>query len=282
MVKEEGTREEGSREAAASKEVFAIKEVARPEPVSNEKAATQDTPRIRVRPVPASKRVLDLLILGCLIPFAALVFLVAAVWVWAVSRGRVFFVQERVGRGGNRFRCYKLRTMKEGCASGVHERHLHQLVTEGDKPMNKLDTSDPRLIAGARVIRALGIDELPQLINVLRGEMSIVGPRPCIPYEADHYQDWQRERFAGLPGLTGLWQVRGKNKTTFKQMIQLDIKYLQNQSVWLDLWILMATPGAVATQLLSTLRNRSQRSRDPLSGPASMPISTTDSSGVVG
>lgn len=119
--------------------------------------------------------------------------------------------------------------------------------------MQKLDTHDPRLIPGARLLRALGIDELPQLINVVRGEMSVVGPRPCIPYEAEQYQAWQRGRFAALPGMTGLWQVRGKNRTTFTRMIELDIEYAKTQSLGLDLMILLATPKAIFDQLANVL-----------------------------
>jgi hypothetical protein len=165
--------------------------------------------------------------------------------------------------------------MKEGCASSVHERHLERLVAE-NKPMNKLDTADPRLIPGAKVLRALGIDELPQLLNVVRGDMSVIGPRPCIPYEAQQYQPWQRERFAGLPGLTGLWQVRGKNKTTFTEMIRLDIEYVRRQSFWLDLQILLATPKALFGQLAGAIWNRTRPARNHrLSTPDAVPMTTT-------
>jgi len=106
------------------------------------------------------------------------------------------------------------------------------------------------------VIRASGLDELAQLINVVRGEMSLVGPRPCTPYEYEHYQAWQKERFSALPGLTGLWQVSGKNTTTFVQMVNLDIKYSRNQSFLKDIWILVSTPAVVCGQLLQLSRSR--------------------------
>ena len=108
------------------------------------------------------------------------------------------------------------------------------------------------------LLRATGLDELPQLINVLRGEMSLVGPRPCLSYELEFYRPWQRERFNTLPGLTGLWQVRGKNKTTFTEMIQLDIQYARTKSLLLDLRILAATFGTLASQL-KEVRATSQR-----------------------
>lgn len=99
-------------------------------------------------------------------------------------------------------------------------------------------------------LRASGLDELPQLVNVLRGEMSLIGPRPCLPAEADLFQPWQRERFNALPGLTGLWQVSGKNKTTFEEMIRLDIRYAQTRSWWLDLKILLLTPATLISQMV--------------------------------
>ena len=101
-----------------------------------------------------------------------------------------------------------------------------------------------------------GLDELPQLINVLRGEMSLVGPRPCLPYEYEKYLPWQKERFATVPGLTGLWQVSGKNKTTFVEMIQLDIKYAKNKTLWWDLKIILMTIPALIIQMLETRRSK--------------------------
>jgi lipopolysaccharide/colanic/teichoic acid biosynthesis glycosyltransferase len=233
------------------------------------------------RPIPAWKRPLDLILVFLVLPIAAPLLLLAAAWVSLVSAGNVLFLQERVGRGGRRFACYKLRTMRVNCGSAEHERHLQQLL-RADKPMLKLDTRDPRLIPGARILRALGIDELPQLLNVIRGEMSIVGPRPCIPYEADQYQPWQRERFAGLPGMTGLWQVRGKNRTTFLEMIHLDIEYVRSQSLWMDTRILLATPKALVVQLGYAIKNRTNSARRRSSAGRTVPIPSTDSSGAVG
>jgi lipopolysaccharide/colanic/teichoic acid biosynthesis glycosyltransferase len=103
------------------------------------------------------------------------------------------------------------------------------------------------------VVRSTGLDELPQIINVLRGDMSLVGPRPCLPYEYEAYRPWQKERIKGLPGLTGLWQVSGKNKTTFEQMIHLDISYLRSKSIWLDLGIMLKTVPALLQQVKELL-----------------------------
>ncbi len=214
-------------------------------------------------------------------PVAVPLLAAAALWVMLVSKGRVLFVQERVGAGGRRFNCFKLRTMHQGCATATHEKHLQSLLKE-DRPMLKLDHGDPRLIAGARLLRALGIDELPQLINVARGDMSVVGPRPCIPYEAEQYEVWQRERFSVLPGLTGLWQVKGKNRTTFLQMVSLDIEYARKQSLGLDLQILFSTPKAIFQQLVFAIRAKSGKTRRRLSSNGTVPMATAGESGVVG
>ena len=116
--------------------------------------------------------------------------------------------------------------------------------------MTKMDYyGDPRLIPLGFFLRASGLDELPQLINVLQGEMSLVGPRPCLPYEYDVYLPWQKQRLDTLPGLTGLWQVSGKNKTTFTEMIRLDISYARNRSPWLDVTIMARTVFALVAQV---------------------------------
>ena len=201
--------------------------------------------------VPIWKRVFDVIcILLSMVFWLALVVLVA-LWVKMVSPGPIFFRQERVGYRGSRFLLFKFRTMKVNVETQSHERHLEQLI-DGNVPMTKLDSGDPRIIAGGRILRALGIDELPQLFNVLRGEMSLVGPRPCTPYEFQRYKDWQRERVNALPGLTGYWQVNGKNKTTFTEMVQMDIWYTRKLSPWLDFAIMVKTVPTIIVQLLET------------------------------
>src|ERR1019366_9038495 len=148
------------------------------------------------------------------------------------SRGPVLFRQRRVGYKGREFTCYKFRTMQLDAETRSHCEHFRQLM-EREVPMTKLDAqNDPRLVPLGSLMRATGLDELPQIINVLRGEMSFVGPRPCIPYEYEGYQPCQRRRFDAVPGLTGLWQVSGKNRTTFNEMIRLDIKYSERVSLW--------------------------------------------------
>jgi lipopolysaccharide/colanic/teichoic acid biosynthesis glycosyltransferase len=201
-------------------------------------------------PLPRWKRWVDLLCLAVSLPVVVCLGAVIALWIKLVSSGPVFFRQERVGYHGQRFLCFKFRTMRVSADTSNHQHHLRQLITS-EAPMTKLDSQgDDRLIAGAAFLRATGLDELPQLLNVWRTEMSLVGPRPCLPYEYEQYSDWQKGRFAALPGLTGLWQVSGKNRTTFNQMIHLDIQYAEHKSLWLDLAIMLKTPVVLLKQIL--------------------------------
>jgi lipopolysaccharide/colanic/teichoic acid biosynthesis glycosyltransferase len=171
------------------------------------------------------------------------------------SPGPIFYRQKRVGLGGKHFFIWKFRTMKMSAETQTHERYFQELI-KIDRPMTKLDAyGDPRLAPFGRFLRASGLDELPQILNVLYGEMSLVGPRPCTPNEFAHYEPWQRQRVNGLPGLTGFWQVNGKNKTTFNEMIMMDLFYLENTSILLDLKIMLKT-GAVITGQLSESRKR--------------------------
>jgi lipopolysaccharide/colanic/teichoic acid biosynthesis glycosyltransferase len=206
--------------------------------------------------IPRWKRVLDivfiLLILPIVLPLAALI----AVLIRMVSDGPVLFKQERIGHLGQRFMCFKFRTMHIGAETATHQGYLHQLINS-NAPMVKLDArGDSRIIPFGCLLRASGLDELPQLINVLRGEMSMVGPRPCLAYECDNYLPWQRERFDTLPGLTGLWQVSGKNRTTFVEMMQLDIRYARNKTLWMDLAIIFKTIPAILGQVLYARKSK--------------------------
>lgn len=200
------------------------------------------------RRIPVWKRVLDVTCILFAAPSLLPVMVLLAILIKCVSRGPVFFRQERVGYWGSRFQCFKFRTMVATNDQTTHHRHVEELMA-ANVPMTKLDVKgDPRIIPLGRLLRATGLDELPQLINVLRGEMSLVGPRPCLPVEYARYQSWQKERFSTLPGLTGLWQVSGKNRTTFVEMVQLDIQYARELSLWNDLQILLRTLPAVIVQ----------------------------------
>ena len=204
--------------------------------------------------LPWWKRALDIGLSLVALPFLALCTLFGAILMRVASPGPVFFRQERVGYLGRKFKLYKFRTMQVNAPATAHQAHLTTLINS-NLPMQKMDApGDPRLVPGGRLLRASGLDELPQIINVLRGEMSIVGPRPCIPYEYEQYSMAQRERFRSVPGLTGLWQVSGKNRTTFEEMIQLDVSYYTRKTFWLDLKIIALTPAVLVLQLLETRR----------------------------
>jgi lipopolysaccharide/colanic/teichoic acid biosynthesis glycosyltransferase len=177
----------------------------------------------------------------------------ASLAIMVVSPGPILFRQERIGYRGRRFSCLKFRTMLVGADTSVHQSHLRSLMNSRT-PMKKMDVAgDPRLIPLGALLRSTGLDELPQIINVVCGDMSLVGPRPCVPYEFEAYRPWQKERFRGLPGLTGLWQVSGKNKTTFDEMIHLDISYLRSKSIGLDLGIMLKTVPALLQQVKELL-----------------------------
>ena len=198
--------------------------------------------------VPVWKRTLDVGIILLFSPVLVLVGCALALLVKLGSSGPVLFRQIRVGYKGQEFVCYKFRSMKVNADTDAHRGHTAQLMKTAT-PMTKLDAErDSRIIPFGSLLRCTGLDELPQLINVLRGEMSIVGPRPCIPYEYEAYTTEQRHRFDAVPGLTGLWQVSGKNRTTFNQMIQLDIEYAKRASLGLDLKIMLKTLPALLVQ----------------------------------
>jgi exopolysaccharide production protein ExoY len=191
--------------------------------------------------IPAWKRVLDISFVLLTSPLWGTAMLLCAVLIKCISRGPVLYRQVRIGYRGQRFDCLKFRTMHVNAETETHTVHLDRLM-HSDRPMIKIDLEgDPRVIPLGRLLRASGLDELPQLFNVLRGEMSLVGPRPCTLYEYRNYEPWQKKRFEAMPGLTGLWQVSGKNQTTFVQMIHLDIHYLTHLSLGLDLVILLKT-----------------------------------------
>ncbi len=199
--------------------------------------------------LPPWKRAFDILFaLASLISVLPILVLIT-IAIRLVSPGPPIFHQKRIGLLGVPFMCHKFRSMRTDSDTEVHHRHVEELVHQ-NSPLTKLDTSrDARLIPLGRLLRASGLDELPQLFNVLRGEMSVVGPRPCIPYEYAMFNAWQRERNLTPPGITGLWQVSGKNDTTFRKMMQLDVLYVGARSLPHDLAILARTPIVPLKQL---------------------------------
>ncbi|MEJ2100878.1 MAG: sugar transferase [Desulfobacterales bacterium] len=183
------------------------------------------------------------------------VMLVISLIIKLFSPGPVIFRQARIGYGGQEFNFYKFRTMKQGIDASTHKTYFAELIQSGavgescGQPMYKIE-NDSRIIPCGNFLRKYYLDEIPQLINVLRGEMSLVGPRPPIPYEVEKYSFWHYERFDSLPGMTGLWQISGKNNLTFKEMVRLDIQYSRELSFWLDLKILITTPIMIISEAL--------------------------------
>ena len=207
---------------------------------------------------PPWKRALDLGIIFLAAPVVLITGSAIAVLVRLGSPGPVLFRQKRVGYKGREFTCFKFRTMKVNAETDSHQNHTQHLI-KSDIPMTKLDGKDPRVTPFGTALRASGLDELPQLINILRGEMSLVGPRPCMTYEYELYEPWQRRRFDAVPGLTGLWQVSGKNRLSFHEMIRLDIRYSEQFSLWLDLKIILKTLPALWIQCMDTRAARQQK-----------------------
>jgi lipopolysaccharide/colanic/teichoic acid biosynthesis glycosyltransferase len=243
-LREEFRRRERRREASPFS--GRREKIPRVEPASGESARALE--KIIGRPFPLWKRALD--VAGALLSLILLspVFAAVALLIKIVSPGPVFFRQERIGYMGKPFTFWKFRTMHAGNDPAQHQRYVSELI-KGDRPMVKLDDGrDPRIIPFGQILRKLCLDELPQLFNVLGGTMSLVGPRPCLPYEAREYLLWYTRRFDILPGMTGLWQVSGKNRTTFKEMIRLDIRYARKATPWMDIGILLRTVPAIVSQ----------------------------------
>jgi len=199
----------------------------------------------------AAKRTVDILgSSACLIAFSPILVIVAAM-VRLTSKGPILFRQERIGEGGRPFRMLKFRTMTVDADERVHQRYVEDFIRTSSTSASAANTvfkivDDPRVTSVGHFLRRSSLDELPQFWNVLRGQMSLVGPRPPLPYEVARYKQWHRRRVLdATPGITGLWQVTGRSRTTFDEMVRLDLRYAKNHSVWTDLKILLATPRAV-------------------------------------
>ncbi|MER3413822.1 MAG: hypothetical protein C4341_06205 [Armatimonadota bacterium] len=196
--------------------------------------------RVRV-PYAFWKRVLDAVGSAGLVLLLSPVFLIIAVLVKATSSGPVIYRQVRVGREGQQFVFYKFRSMYKDA-----DKRLQEVLDKNEKagPIFKMK-NDPRVTPVGRVLRKYSLDELPQLFNVLKGDMSLVGPRPPLPREVEQYDDRALQRLSVLPGITCLWQICGRSDTSFEDWLELDSLYVENMSFWLDLKILMKTPLSV-------------------------------------
>lgn len=207
----------------------------------------------KLDPLPAWKRGFDLVGTSCglvvLSPLMALI----ALHIKLTSKGPLLFKHKRYGYLGQPFYVWKFRSMQTEADPSHHQRHVMNML-QGDVQLTKMD-NDALLIPLGKWLRSSGLDELPQLFDVLKGKMSLVGPRPdVVPLE--QHEPWQQVRFTVAPGLTGLWQVSGKNKKTFSEMMRLDIAYVEQRSFWLDLKILLMTGPAVLRQIADELRPR--------------------------
>ncbi len=204
------------------------------------------------RPVrDAAKRALDIAGSLALMLLFAPAMLVAMIAVKASSPGPVLLGQVRVGRRGEPFKMLKLRTMYVNAGHGIHQDYMAWFITQSAKASQggggffKI-RDDPRVTRPGKILRRTSLDEIPQFLNVLRGEMSLVGPRPPLPFEVEQYQPWHRRRvLEAKPGITGLWQVSGRSRTTFDDMVRLDLRYARTHTLWTDLRILLATPRAM-------------------------------------
>ncbi len=204
--------------------------------------------------VQSVKRAVDLLASSIALLLLLPVLIVIGAAIKLTSPGPVLFVQERLGQYGRPFRFMKFRSMHSNCDSEIHKAYIAKLIAGGKDSAHKVEngaavykiTNDPRVTAVGRFLRKTSLDELPQFFNVLKGDMSLVGPRPPLPYEFEQYIPWHRRRILeAKPGITGLWQVDGRSRTNFDQMVRLDLRYAERCSLLLDLKILLKTPGAM-------------------------------------
>ena len=199
------------------------------------------------------KRISDIVISAIALVLLTPAWLIISLLIKTDSRGPVLFRQERVGMDGRIFLCYKFRSMRADSDDEIHREASRKNIegAEGsnagndDKPVFGKVKDDPRITKTGRWLRRSSLDELPQLLNVLTGDMSIVGPRPPIPYEVEEYDIWHRKRLDMKPGITGLWQVSGRNRLTFEEMVRIDLYYIENWSLWLDLKIIALTVPAM-------------------------------------
>ncbi|MGB6423562.1 MAG: sugar transferase [Anaerolineales bacterium] len=196
------------------------------------------------------KRVFDVLVVTFILILLSPIFLVISILIKLDSPGPVFYKDERIGENGQPFTMYKFRSMKVNSDASIHREHVTRLIGENISPEQLTDEpegtlkmeKDPRITKVGHFIRKTSLDELPQLFNVLHGEMSLVGPRPSLPYEVEIFKEWHKRRFESPPGITGLWQVEARNQVSFDEMVRMDLEYIEKYSIWLDIRIVLQTP----------------------------------------
>jgi len=193
------------------------------------------------------KRLLDLFVAIILLLLFGPLMLAVTVGIKIFSPGPILYRQTRIGKDGTPFKMLKFRSMRLENAPDLHREYVRDLIIHNKDPESlgkkslKLE-SDPRITGLGKYLRKWSIDELPQFFNVLKGEMSMVGPRPSLPYEYEVYKDWHKKRVLVLPGITGLWQVTARNLVSFDEQVRIDLAYIQNMNLWLDIKILLMTP----------------------------------------
>lgn len=223
-----------------------------------------------------AKRILDLVIVILALPFLLPLFAIIAILIKLDSPGSIFYTQERVGAKlhiedgkiywvQKLFKLYKFRSMRQGAASDLHQQFIEAYINGDEAEMVRIQqagtdggadtdekevslyklTGDPRITRIGNFLRKTSLDELPQILNVFLGDISLVGPRPAIPYEVEMYEPWHKQRLLTIQGLTGAWQATGRSNVSFDDMVRLDIDYLKNQSLWLDAKILLWTVPAI-------------------------------------
>ena len=196
------------------------------------------------------KRLMDVMLCLLALPLILPITIICAAIIYIDSYRPIFFVQERIGKGGRPFRMYKFRTMQPKLDDTHHRAFMKAFVNgqtnhSADGPMIFKPVQASEITKAGRVLRKTSLDELPQIINVLKGEMSLVGPRPNVPWEVEEYRLWHHERLEVLPGITGLAQVRGRSGIPFEKIIKYDIEYVEHQSLFTDLKILMWTFASI-------------------------------------
>jgi lipopolysaccharide/colanic/teichoic acid biosynthesis glycosyltransferase len=194
-----------------------------------------------------AKPIIDYLLATILLILTSPLFLIFSMGIKIHSPGPVFYYQQRIGKDGRPFRMVKFRSMRVNADTNLHRDYVQSLIKKNLGPVDlgkatlKLE-ADPRMTGLGSILRSFGLDELPQLINVLKGEMSIVGPRPSLDYELEVYEEWHKKRLSVLPGITGVWQVTAHNTVPFNEMVQIDLNYIREANLWLDLKVMLLTP----------------------------------------
>ncbi len=205
--------------------------------------SVRDLKRYSIRET--GSRFINLLLASCILIFITPLMAFLAILIALDSPGPVIFKQKRLGKDGRLFSLYKFRSMFHKCDQSVHKQFVAQAITQGNKHIAYRIQDDPRVTRVGHWLRKLSLDELPQFFNVLRGDINIVGPRPLLAYEAEYFKEWHWERQVVKPGITGLYQVKARGTVSFDEMVEMDLAYIKNYSLWLDIKLILGTISAI-------------------------------------